>query len=81
MSQIAGKVFASLYFSTDQLKHVTVYQGILKSTITQIEKAQINDRLRVSNISWKFCIPTIFLISNIFISNAKMKSAKKSSNC
>ena len=51
MSQIAGKVFASLYLSTDQLKHVTVYQGILKSTITQIEKAQINDRLRVSNIS------------------------------
>ena len=25
----------------------------------QIEKALINDRLRVSNVSWKFCIPTI----------------------
>ena len=26
----------------------------------QIEKAQINDRLRVSKVSWKFRIPTIF---------------------
>ena len=26
----------------------------------QIEKAQINDRLRISKVSWKFRIPTIY---------------------
>ena len=32
----------------------------LKGTVMQIEKALINDRLRVLKISWKFRIPTIF---------------------
>ena len=26
----------------------------------QIEKAQINDRLRISKVSWKFRIPSIY---------------------
>ena len=30
----------------------------IKSTVMQIEKALIDDRLRVSNVSWKFHIPT-----------------------
>ena len=32
---------------------------IVKGTIMQIEKALINDRLCVSKVSCKFCIPTI----------------------
>ena len=32
---------------------------IRKGTVTQIERALINDRLRVSKVSWKFRIPTI----------------------
>ena len=31
----------------------------------QIEKALINDRLRVSKVSYKFCIPTIYDFSVI----------------
>ena len=29
----------------------------------QIEKALINDRFRVSNVSWKFWIPSIYNLS------------------
>ena len=32
----------------------------LKGTVKQNEKALLNDRLRVSNVSWKFRIPTIY---------------------
>ena len=32
----------------------------MKGTVMQIEKELINDRLRVSKVSWKFCIPTIY---------------------
>ena len=32
----------------------------------QIEKALINDRLRVSKVSWKFCIPTIYNFAVIY---------------
>ena len=35
----------------------------------QIEKAQINDQLRVSNVSWKFRIPTIFNFAIIYAWN------------
>ena len=31
----------------------------VKGTVMQIEKALINDRLHVSKVFWKFCIPTI----------------------
>ena len=32
----------------------------VKSTVMQAEKAQINDRLLASKVSWKFHIPTIY---------------------
>ena len=32
----------------------------LKGTVMQIEKALMNDRLRVSKEPWKFGIPTIY---------------------
>ena len=31
-----------------------------KDTVMQIEIALINDRLRISKVSWKFRIPTIY---------------------
>ena len=38
----------------------------LKVTVRQIEKPLINDCLRVSKISWKFCIPTIYNFAVIY---------------
>ena len=35
----------------------------------QIEKVLINDRLRVSEVSWKFCIPTIYDFAVIYLWN------------
>ena len=37
-----------------------------KGAAMQIEKALINDRLRVSKVSWKFCIPTIYNFAVIY---------------
>ena len=37
-----------------------------KGTVMQIEKALINDRLRVSKISWKICIPTTYNFAVIY---------------
>ena len=34
---------------------------LINGTVMQIEKALINDRLRVSKVSWKFRIRTIIL--------------------
>ena len=39
---------------------------VIKGTIMQIEKASINDRLRVSKVSWKLHIPTIYNFAVIF---------------
>ena len=36
-----------------------------KGGVMQIEKALINDRLRVSKVSWKFRIPTIYNFAGI----------------
>ena len=36
----------------------------VKGSVMQIEKALINDRLRVSGVSWKFCVPTIYNFAN-----------------
>ena len=36
------------------------FSFIIKGTVMQIEKAWINDRLRVSKVPWKFHIPTIY---------------------
>ena len=34
--------------------------NLLQGTVMQIEEALINDRLSVSIVSWKFCIPIIY---------------------
>ena len=38
----------------------------VNGTVVQIEKALINDRLRVSKVSWKFRIPTIHHFTVIY---------------
>ena len=46
-----------------------VFQEWLKGTVMQIEKVPINDRLRVSNVSWKFNILTIYNFAVISLWN------------
>ena len=46
----------------DELKEVNYFKG----TARQIEKALINDRLRVPEVSWKFRIPTIYHFAVIY---------------
>ena len=41
----------------------------LKVLVTQIEKALINDRLRVSKISGKIRIPTLYAFAVIYLQN------------
>ena len=41
----------------------------LKVLVTQIEKALINDRLRVSKISGKIRIPTLYALAVIYPRN------------
>ena len=38
----------------------------VNGTVMQIEKAPINDRLGVSEVSWKFHIPTIYNFTVIY---------------
>ena len=38
----------------------------IKGIVMQIEKARINDRLRVSKVFWKFCNPTIYNFAEIY---------------
>ena len=40
--------------------------SLLKGTVRQIEKALIIDRLRVSKVSWKSRIPTIYNFAVIY---------------
>ena len=40
---------------------------LLKGTVMQIEKALINNRLRVSKVSRKFRIPTIYNFAIIYL--------------
>ena len=44
---------------------------LLKGTVIQIEKALINDRLRVSKESWKFRITTIHNFAVIYLTSKK----------
>ena len=37
-----------------------MFMAIFKGTVMQTEKALIKDGLRVSKVSWKFNIPTIY---------------------
>ena len=47
-----------------------------KVTVMQIEKALIEDRLRVSKTSWKFCVPTAFNFAVIYLWNLLLLSWK-----
>ena len=42
---------------------------MFKGTVMQIEKTLINDRLRVSKISWKFRTPAIYNFAIIYAWN------------
>ena len=43
--------------------------GNFKGKVMQIEKALINDQLPVSEVSWKFCIPTNYNFGVIYKRN------------
>ena len=43
-----------------------LHSVMLKGRVVQIEKAQINNHLRVSKVSWKFRIPTIYNFAVIY---------------
>ena len=45
---------------------VVIFKHSLKGMVMQIEKALINDRLRVSKVYWKFRIPTIYNFTVIY---------------
>ena len=49
-------------------KFITLFRDLLwvKGTVRQIEKALINDRLRVLKVSWKSHIPTIHRLAVIY---------------
>ena len=61
-----------LFISISTLKVLPIFVYIqfknieIKGTVMQIEKALINDRLRVSKVSWKFRIPTIYSLAVIY---------------
>ena len=38
----------------------------VKGTVMQVEKTLINDRLRVSKVCRKFCIPTIYHFAVVY---------------
>ena len=43
-----------------------LFLSSFKGTVMQIEKALINDRLRVSKVPWKFRIPTVYNFAIIY---------------
>ena len=45
---------------------ILYFHNVFKGRVMQIKKALINDRLRVSNVSWKFCIPTFYNFAVIY---------------
>ena len=48
-------------------KHITSCEvALFKSKVMQIEKTLINDRLGVSNVSWKFQSPTSYDFAVIY---------------
>ena len=62
----AGRDLQSIWIHTN-LKHICVVIGQI--TVMKIEKLLINDRLRVSKVSWKFCVLTIYNFAVIFFWN------------
>ena len=59
---VIGLFKKNSFFIIEQIKNV----WSIKGAVMQIEKALINDRLRVSKVSWKFCIPTIYNFAVIY---------------
>ena len=47
----------------------TLRVSVIKGTVMQIEKALTNDRLRISKVSCKFHIPTIYNLTVIYWRN------------
>ena len=60
--EVWKKKFNRLLFFKTKMKN-----KLLKGAIMQIEKTLINDRLRVSEVPWKFGIPTIFNLAVIYL--------------
>ena len=49
------------------VRNVNLYRAEkINGTVMQIEKAVVNDRLCVSKVFWKFCIPTTFNFAVIY---------------
>ena len=61
-------VFEYSYFYNQNLdlKFFNYNWSLVESTVMQVEKALINDPLRVSKVSWKFHIPTIYNFAAIY---------------
>ena len=47
------------YFMSVIESYFMSVKSAFKGTVMEIKKALVNDRLRVSKVSWKLCIPTI----------------------
>ena len=45
---------------------ILYFHNVFKGRVMQIKKALINDRLRVSNVFWKFWIPTFYNFAVIY---------------
>ena len=58
----------SIFFNSFKSKLVIFFPGFLISDM-QIEKAVINDRLRVLKVSWNFRIPTIYNFAVMYLWN------------
>ena len=63
-----NKSLSNRFHTTLKETHLAVLNivNLIKGTVIQIEKALINDRLRVSKVSWKFYIPTIYNFAVIY---------------
>ena len=68
---------SKLCFEPETLKSIPISKGALllvmlewrfpiKGAVMQIEKALINDRLRVSKVCWKLCISTNYKFAIIY---------------
>ena len=50
-------------------KYFISVNAVFKGIVMKIEKAMINDRLRVSKVQWKFRIPTVYNFAVIYLWN------------
>ena len=60
-------IVVNVYYMKQNLKKKQEYLTlIIKGTVMKIEKGLTNDRLRVSKVSWKYRIPTIYNFAVIY---------------